>query len=149
MILAAVLLKLGGFGLWRSLVLAKERPTSELVIYFSLAGGALISILCMRQTDIKVLIAYSSVSHMRLVIATLLRKTPLGALAALIMIVAHGVSSSGIFLGANYIYEHSHSRNMLLSRGLLSIFPIISLLWILLCLGNMGAPPTINLMAEI
>lgn len=148
-VLAAILLKLGGYGIWRTLVLVPRSYIVEILTLFSLMGGAIISILCLRQTDIKVLIAYSSVRHISLVIATLLRKTLVGATAALIIIIAHGVSSSGIFSGANYIYEHSHSRNMLISGGLLSMFPPLSLTWILLCLGNMGAPPTINLIAEI
>lgn len=149
MVLAAILLKLGGFGLWRTLSIVPRSFILEVIIRFSLIGGGLIAILCLRQTDIKVLIAYSSVSHIRFVICSLLTKTITGAIAAFLIIVAHGVSSSGIFLGANYIYEHSHSRRMLISSGLLSAIPSISLIWFMVCLGNMGAPPTINLIAEI
>lgn len=148
-VLAAVLLKLGGFGIIRLSWFTGTSATEALLIILALAGGRLVAILCLRQTDIKVLIAYSSVAHIRFVISGLLTKTISGWLAALILIIAHGVSSSGIFAGANYIYSHLHRRNLILSGGLLSIFPVISGLWFLLCIGNMAAPPTINLIGEI
>jgi NADH-ubiquinone oxidoreductase chain 4 len=93
----------------------------------SLIGGGLIAILCTRQTDIKILIAYSSVAHMSLVIAALIAQTSLGFLAAFRLIVAHGVSSSAIFAGANFIYESTHTRSLRLTTGLLNYLPALSL----------------------
>lgn len=148
-ILAALLLKLGGYGIWRFLALFSLRKIRMIRQRLALIGGALIAILCIQQTDIKILIAYSSVAHIRLVIAALLSQTPLGALSALALMVAHGVSSSAIFAGANFIYEITHTRRLRLTSGLLNYFPILSLFWFLACLGNMGAPPTINLIREI
>lgn len=84
-------------------------------------------VLCMRQTDIKVLIAYSSVSHIRFVISALLFCTARGITAALILIIAHGVSSSGIFAGANFIYNYSHSRSILITGGMINFFPALTL----------------------
>lgn len=147
-ILAALLLKLGGFGLWR---LMSTLPKSNILLYlqiFALIGGAYIAFLCLRQTDAKVLIAYSSVSHIRFAIAGLLSLSFSGLVAAIFILLRHGVSSSAIFAGANIIYLNSHSRNILLTSSLLRIVPIFSLCWFLVCLGNMGAPPTINLIAE-
>ena len=149
MVLAAILLKLGGFGVWRISQAVSSSYISNFILSFSLLGGAAISILCLRQSDIKVLIAYSSVRHMRLVISCLIRLTRLGFMAGLIIIIAHGISSSGIFAGANFIYEHTHTRNLIISGGLISTFPTLSILWFIMCLGNMGAPPTVNLLAEI
>jgi NADH-ubiquinone oxidoreductase chain 4 len=148
-ILAALLLKLGGYGLWRFLALLPLRKFRIFRQSLSLIGGGLIAILCTRQTDIKILIAYSSVAHMSLVIAALIAQTSLGSLAAFRLIIAHGVSSSAIFAGANFIYESTHTRRLRLTTGLLNYLPALSLFWFLARLGNMGAPPTINLMAEI
>lgn len=75
MVLAAILLKLGGYGLLRLLPVITHSGISLGVRIFSLVGGSLIRGLCLRQTDIKVLIAYSSVAHMRLAIAASLTFT--------------------------------------------------------------------------
>lgn len=148
-ILAALLLKLGGYGVWRVLSLVEPSLTTLAFQRLALIGGGVVAVLCTQQLDIKILIAYSSVAHISLVISALLSSTPLGALAALSVIIAHGVSSSAMFAGANFIYETSHSRRLTLSRGLLNILPLLRILWFLVCLGNMGAPPTINLVREI
>ncbi len=148
-ILAALLLKLGGYGIWRLLVFCAHSKIALIAASSSLLGGGYIGILCLRQIDLKVLIAYSSVRHISLVIGSLLTNTLVGAKAALIIIIAHGLSSSAIFAGANYIYEYLHRRNLVLVSGLLNILPLISLLWFLACIANIGAPPTLNLVAEI
>lgn len=147
--MAALLLKLGGYGLWRGLALLPLSKFTFIAQRLSLIGGALIAILCVSQIDIKVLIAYSSIAHISFVIAALLRQTVLGALRAMALIVAHGVSSSAIFAGANFIYEILHTRRLVLTFGLLNFVPILRLIWFLASLGNIGAPPTINLIREI
>lgn len=117
MVLAAVLLKLGGYGMLR--FLSFIHVSLNLGIFFQcfrILGGVIVSFLCIRQNDIKVLIAYSSVRHMRLIIAAFLFNSYLGVMAGLIIIIAHGVSSSGIFMGANLIYEKSNRRNILTSK---------------------------------
>ena len=149
-ILAAILLKLGGFGLYRfSLFLDSNSVWIDLVLAIALVGASLIALLCLRQLDLKVLIAYSSVSHIGFVVAGYLLNSAWGVLAATLMIIAHGVCSSGIFAGANLIYLRSHSRLITLNKGVLSILPTFSIFWFLLALGNIGAPPTINLIREI
>ncbi len=148
-ILAALLLKLGGYGIWRLLVFCSRTTFLRITQWIAILGGAIIAILCLRQTDIKVIIAYSSVRHMRMAIACLARITFLGFLSAFFLIIAHGISSSAIFAGANYIYLMQHSRNILISNGLLRFAPPITILWFCVCLGNMAAPPTINLLREI
>ena len=148
-ILAALLLKLGGYGIYRLISLWPAWSFGSFIQAWALLGGGLISFLCLTQTDIKVLIAYSSVGHISFVIASLFSLSRAGKFAALAIIVAHGVSSSGIFLGAAYIYEHSHSRSMLNLKGFMVNFPLFAITWFLVCLGNMGAPPTLNLIAEI
>lgn len=150
MLLAAVLLKLGGYGICRlSPLFAFYSDVTLATISLILVGGGLIGLLCLRQLDIKVLIAYSSVSHIAFVAAGLLVNSFWAFAGALLIIVAHGVCSSGIFAGANTIYLRSASRLLTLNKGVLSWLPAFSLLWFLLCLGNMGGPPTVNLISEI
>lgn len=63
--------------------------------------------------------------------------------------VRHGVCSSGLFIIANLFYCRSGSRRMLLMKGVLHVAPSLSLWWFLLCLRNMGGPPSLNLLAEL
>ncbi len=116
---------------------------------FAIMGGSLIAIVCVRQLDLKVLIAYSSVRHIRLVISAMVFQRPLAFKAALLVILAHGISSSAIFFGANILYLQNHSRNLLIINGILATFPAFALLWFLACSLNMAAPPSLNLVGEI
>lgn len=149
MVLAAILLKLGGYGQWQFQKLIRNNMFNDLIQALSIRGGALIAILCVLQTDIKVLIAYSSVAHIRFVIAAIRSQSTLSYFAAWGLIISHGVSSSAIFAGANIIYLSTNSRNLLLTSGLLNLLPYFTLCWLLSRLGNIGAPPTINLISEI
>lgn len=80
--------------------------------------------ICLRQTDLKSLIAYSSVSHMGLVAGGILIQTPWGLTGAIILMIAHGLVSSALFCLANTSYERTHSRTMVLARGLQILFPL-------------------------
>ena len=122
---------------------------TEVLQIISLVGGSLVSFLCLRQLDLKVLIAYSSVAHIRIAIICILQISKSSSYASLLVILTHGISSSAIFAGANEIYKLNHSRNILLSTGILRESPKIALFWFFCCLANMAAPPSINLIAEI
>lgn len=148
-ILAGVLLKLGGYGLFRLSPFFFIAPFRLLVITASLVGGGLLRIVCCRLSDIKVVIAYSSVVHMALIIFCLLSLEKLSLNGAWWVMLAHGLVSSGIFAGANVIYAQRHSRRMLLNKGILTLNPIIALFWFLLIIINFGGPFTLNLYGEI
>nr|YP_009253363.1 NADH dehydrogenase subunit 4 [Laonastes aenigmamus]ANC48891.1 NADH dehydrogenase subunit 4 [Laonastes aenigmamus] len=151
MVLAAILLKLGGYGLMR--VSLFTPPPSELMILpfitLSLWGMIMTSSICLRQTDLKSLIAYSSVSHMALVVVAVLIKTPWSYAGATVLMIAHGLTSSLLFCLANTNYERTHSRTMILTRGLKSILPLMTLWWFIASLTNLALPPTINLVGEL
>nr|QAY82050.1 NADH dehydrogenase subunit 4 [Acrocrypta assamensis] len=151
MILAGILLKLGGYGLLRFMNLFQEFIFSLnlFLIVVTLLGGFFISLVCIQQSDMKALIAYSSVSHMSLVLAGILTLNNWGFLGSLVMMVGHGLCSSGLFCLANLIYERSHSRSLYLNKGLLNIFPNLSLWWFLFVASNIAAPPSLNLVGEI
>lgn len=150
-ILAAVLLKLGGYGLIRVVTLF-PRQVIKIVPYLisvSILGAILASIICLRQADLKSLIAYSSVGHMGILITGVLSLTNWGFMGAILIIIAHGIVSSGIFCLANITYEINHTRRMVLTKGLLMTTPSLTLLWFLLIRANIAAPPSINLLREI
>nr|WAU47588.1 NADH dehydrogenase subunit 4 [Pterapogon kauderni] len=151
MVLAAVLLKLGGNGMMRIMILL-EPLTKELsypFIILALWGVVMTGTICLRQTDLKSLIAYSSVGHMGLVAAAILIQTPWSFTGALILMIAHGLTSSALFCLANTNYERTHTRTMLLARGLQTALPLMAAWWFLASLANLALPPLPNLMGEL
>nr|YP_009695343.1 NADH dehydrogenase subunit 4 [Lamprigera yunnana]QEJ81508.1 NADH dehydrogenase subunit 4 [Lamprigera yunnana] len=151
MILAGLMLKLGGYGLMRVLkyYVYIAMKVNFTLIMLSLIGSMYISMICLRQTDIKSLIAYSSISHMGLVLSGLMTMNLWGFYGSLYMMIAHGLCSSGLFCLANLNYERLFSRSLYLNKGLMNLMPSLSLWWFLLCSSNMSAPPSLNLMGEI
>nr|QOJ45712.1 NADH dehydrogenase subunit 4 [Eudyptula minor] len=151
MLLAALLLKLGGYGIMRVTLLTG--PLSNHLHYpfltLALWGALMTSSICLRQTDLKSLIAYSSVSHMSLVIAASMIQTHWAFSGAMVLMIAHGLTSSMLFCLANTNYERTHSRILLLTRGLQPLLPLMATWWLLANLSNMALPPTTNLMAEL
>nr|AOY39885.1 NADH dehydrogenase subunit 4 [Curculionidae sp. BMNH 1039870] len=151
MLLAGIMLKLGGYGLMRFLKIFYfySLDFNFFVICFSLVGSCLVSLICMRQSDIKSLIAYSSVSHMSLVACGVLSMKVWGFFGALVLMLGHGLCSSGLFCLANLVYERTSSRSMFVNKGMLNIIPSLSLWWFFFCIANMAAPPSMNLVGEI
>nr|YP_009726967.1 NADH dehydrogenase subunit 4 [Cryptotermes declivis]QIA95627.1 NADH dehydrogenase subunit 4 [Cryptotermes declivis] len=150
MILAGVLLKLGGYGLLRVFpILISFFNFGIIWISVSLVGGVLVSLVCLCQTDLKSLIAYSSVAHMGIVIGGIMTLSYWGVCGSFTLMIAHGLCSSGLFCLANISYERIGSRSLLVSRGLLNLMPSMSFWWFMLSACNMAAPPSLNLLGEI
>nr|AVJ52485.1 NADH dehydrogenase subunit 4 [Diolcus irroratus] len=151
MILAAILLKLGGYGLFRTFMFIYSYSSyfNYFFICLSLYGSLMVGLLCLYQVDIKSLIAYSSVSHMGVVIAGIFAFNLYGYLGSLVVMIGHAFCSSGLFCIANMIYERSHSRSLFINKGLINFMPTLSLMWFLLCANNTASPPSLNLLGEM
>nr|YP_009655361.1 NADH dehydrogenase subunit 4 [Oomorphoides metallicus]QCL18078.1 NADH dehydrogenase subunit 4 [Oomorphoides metallicus] len=151
MILAGVILKLGGYGLIR---LMKYFSSLWFLInihfiVISLFGAFVVSLICLYQSDMKMLIAYSSISHMGLVMSGILTMSLMGFWGSLILMMGHGLCSSGLFCLANISYDRSNSRSIYLNKGLINLMPSLSLWWFLFSVSNMSFPPSLNLFGEI
>jgi NADH-ubiquinone oxidoreductase chain 4 len=149
-ILAGVLLKLGGYGLLHIFpVLTGFFKCGFFWISVSLIGGLVVSLICIRQTDLKSLVAYSCVAHMGIVIGGIITLSYWGGCGSFTLIVAHGLCSSGLFCLANISYERLGSRSLLVGRALLGLIPRISFWSFMLSACNIAAPPSLNLLGEI
>lgn len=150
-ILAGVLLKLGGYGLIRVTPLIQEsiKIASNQLVPLGLVGGIFASLICLRQVDCKSLVAYSSVAHIALVIVGLTINTFYGMAGGVVIIIAHGICSSGLFALVGIVYERTSTRNLIILRGIITCAPLLSLWWFLFRIRNMAAPPTPRLAGEI
>nr|CAL69866.1 NADH dehydrogenase subunit 4 [Pantherophis guttatus guttatus] len=151
MVLAAILLKLGGYGIIRMMQILPTMKTDLFLPFIVLAlwGATLANLTCLQQTDLKSLIAYSSISHMGLVIAAIMIQTQWSLSGAMALMIAHGFTSSALFCLANTTYERTKTRIMVLTRGFHNILPMLTTWWLLINLMNIATPPTMNFTGEL
>nr|YP_009442067.1 NADH dehydrogenase subunit 4 [Japananus hyalinus]ARA90985.1 NADH dehydrogenase subunit 4 [Japananus hyalinus] len=151
MILAGLMLKIGGYGLIRVIYIYENLFIKYSYIWFSLSmvGSLLSAILCLVQGDMKCLIAYSSISHMGMVIMGISTLKIFGLLGSFLMMISHGFCSSGLFYIANLFYIRTSSRSFYINKGLMTYIPSGSMLLFLMCSFNMSCPPSINFISEL
>lgn len=148
--LAALLLKLGAYGLiilnenYKGLIL-----NESMIKVWVWIGGGVTTIVCLRQTDIKILIAYSSISHIGIALASLMTNYPMGIKSSYLTLMAHGFIRPCIFIVAGVIYDQMKTRNFYIMSGKKRLSKIYSLLFFLVLCSNIGAPPTPNFIREI
>jgi len=128
-ILAAILLKMGRYGLIRLIeIYLKRRLKYNYLIYgVAIVGRGVVRVLCLGQIDIKRLVAYSSVVHINIMLCSLLTFYKLGFLRRYIIMISHGVCSSGLFFLVNVYYSRTLSRLLLLNKGMIRILPSLRL----------------------
>jgi len=150
-ILAGILLKLGSYGFLRfSLGLFPLASVyfTPLVFSLSLFGVVYTSLTAIRQTDLKRLIAYTSVAHMNLVMIGLFTGTVIGIEAALLQSLSHGFVSSALFLIIGVLYDRWHSRVVKYYGGLTHTMPIFITIFLFFTLANLGLPGTSSFVGE-
>lgn len=150
-ILAGLILKIGGYGIIRICSIYEYIFIKYSYIWYSFGsvGSCLIGLICLIQSDIKCLVAYSSVSHMGLVIIALITIRCWGFLGSYFLILAHGFCSSGLFYICNSLYIRTHSRRFYINKGLLVYIPGCSIFFFILCAFNIRCPPRLNFIREV
>jgi NADH-ubiquinone oxidoreductase chain 4 len=148
MILAGLILKLATYGYLRVLIPMLPEASSyfaPLVQTIAIVTLVYSSLTTLRQTDFKVLVAYSSIAHMSVVVIGLFSDTLQGIEGAILLSIAHGfVSPALFFMVGGILYDRYHTRTIRYYRGLTQFMPLFSLIFFLFILGNMGTPLTVN-----
>jgi NADH-quinone oxidoreductase subunit M len=151
-ILAGVLLKMGGYGFLRfSLPMFPNASDYFAPMVFALSIVAIIytSLVAFRQTDIKKLIAYSSVAHMGFVTMGLFAMNDLGVQGSIFQMLSHGIISGALFLCVGVIYDRMHTREIAFYGGLVHKMPVYAAIFALFTMANVGLPGTSGFIGEI
>jgi len=142
-ILAAVLLKLGAYGFLRFALpffpLAADE-TAPLIAWLAVAGIVYGALMAYAQDDIKKLVAYSSVSHLGFVVLGILTVTATGIQGGLYQMLAHGISTGGLFLAVGVLYERRHTRKLSDFGGLWARMPVFAAFFLVIVLASAGLP---------
>jgi NADH-quinone oxidoreductase subunit M len=150
-ILAAILLKLGGYGFLRfSLPMFPEASAqfANLIFFLSVAAIIVTSLVALVQTDIKKLIAYSSVAHMGFVTMGIFAGNALGIQGAMFQMLSHGIVSGALFLCVGVIYDRMHTRDIEAYGGLVERMPRYAFAFMVFTMANVGLPGTSGFVGE-
>jgi len=151
MLLAGVLLKMGGYGFLR--LVFGLFPQAAVVIAFPLFVIGLVNIvygafLALAQSDLKKLVAYSSISHMGFVVIGLASLQDIGVQGALFQMIAHGITSPALFFVVGVLYHRTHSRDIKFYGGIATVMPVFSVLFALTAFASLGLPGLIGFIGE-
>nr|DBA43541.1 TPA_asm: ND4 [Bombus balteatus] len=151
MILASVMLKLGSYGMLRFILMFKNKFMNMLnyLMMINLFGMLIMSLMCLFQFDMKLIIAMSSVIHMSIMSMGMLSYIKIGLLGSVMMMISHGIVSSGLFYLVNLIYSQTNTRITFINKGLINLMPSMSMMWFMMCVYNSGAPISLNMVSEI
>ncbi len=150
-LLSGILLKMGAYGLIRAVVMLPEAALllQPLLVFLGVFGMLYGGLLAWRQSDLKAMVAYSSLSHMGMVLLGIATLNEAGITGAVLQMSAHGLIAGALFLLVGLLYERTHSRNIQDYSSLIRVMPRFTLLMTLTLLAAMGLPGSIGFIAEL
>jgi NADH-quinone oxidoreductase subunit M len=151
-ILAAILLKMGTYGFIRfSLPILPEasRAFVPMIVFLSIVGIVYGALVAMAQRDWKRLVAYSSVSHMAMVMIGMFALNPVGITGSIIQQLNHGISTGALFLIVGIVYERRHTRMISEYSGLSSVMPVYAAVFMFMMLSSIGMPALNGFVGEL
>lgn len=149
MVLASLLLKLGVYGLLRVWKFFSHQKFCYLFFFWVLLSSILVSFICFRSCDFKILVAYSSVVHMSIVFLGLFLLSKKKIFGIILMRVSHGFCSSGLFFLVKCFYQNSGSRNIFFNRGIIFFCSKLIFFWGVSTFINSSLPPSIKFLSEL
>jgi NADH-quinone oxidoreductase subunit M len=150
-LLSGILLKMGAYGLMRAVVMLPEaaKLLQPFLIFLGLFGMLYGGLLAWRQSDLKAMVAYSSISHMGIVLQGIATLNQQGITGAVLQMTAHGLIAGALFLLVGLLYERTHTRNIQDYSSLVRVMPRYTLFMTLTLLAAMGLPGSVGFIAEM
>jgi NADH-quinone oxidoreductase subunit M len=151
-ILAAVLLKMGTYGFIRFSLPILPQASREFVpmmIWLSVIGIIYGALVAMAQRDWKRLVAYSSVSHMAMVMLGMFALTPVGITGSIVQQINHGISTGALFLIVGIVYERRHTREIAEYGGLSKVMPVYAAVFLIMTMSSIGLPMLNGFIGEL
>ena len=150
-LLSGILLKMGAYGLLRAAVMlpTATQTLQPLLVFLAVFGMLYGGLLAWRQRDLKAMVAYSSVSHMGVVLLGIATLNEAGFLGAVLQMTAHGLIAGALFLLVGLLYERTHTRNIQDYSSLVQVMPRFALFTTLTLLAAMGLPGSVGFVAEL
>jgi NADH-quinone oxidoreductase subunit M len=150
-ILAGILLKLGIYGLLRFVIpLFPEAVDAnrDIVLWLGAIGIIYGALTAWVQKDIKKLVAFSSISHMGYIVMGIFSQNPFAVKGAIFQMIAHGISTPGLFIGVHYLYSRTHTKKMDMYGGIAAVMPRFAILFFIITAGSMAVPMTCGFVGE-
>ena len=150
-LLSGILLKMGSYGLIRTVTMLPDAAhlLQPLLVFLALFGMVYGGLLAWRQTDLKAMIAYSSISHMGIVLLGIATLNENGLKGAVLQMTAHGLVAGSMFLLVGLLYERTHTRNIQDYSSLIQVMPRFAIFMTLTLFAAMGLPGTVGFIAEL
>lgn len=150
-LLSGILLKMGAYGLIRVVVMMPEaaQVLQAPLVFMALFGMIYGGLLAWRQIDLKAMVAYSSVSHMGVILLDIATMNKTGVMGAILQMTAHGLVAGAMFLLVGLLYERTHTRNILDYSSLVQVMPRFAFFMTITLFAAMGLPGTVGFIAEL
>ena len=150
-LLSGILLKMGAYGLIRTVTMLPEAAyvLQPLLVFLALFGMIYGGLLAWRQTDLKAMVAYSSVSHMGIVLLGIAALNEIGLKGAVLQMTAHGLIAGAMFLLVGLLYERTRTRNIQDYSSLIQVMPRFAVFMTLTLFAAMGLPGSVGFIAEL